>query len=48
MTTIDLKSFAIANALAKRMGNFLAVLTVLLSFSVIPAFANDTGCSNAT
>ena len=24
------------------------MLTVLLSFSVIPAFANDTGCSNAT
>jgi hypothetical protein len=48
MTTIDLKSFTIASALAKRLGNLLAVLTVLLSFSVTPAFANDTACSNAT
>jgi hypothetical protein len=48
MKTMNLKRFTIASAPAKRMGNFLAVLTVLLSFSVIPAFANDNGCSNAT
>jgi len=48
MKKIDLKSFTIASVRAKSLGNFLAVLTVLLSFSVIPASANNDGCSNAT
>jgi len=48
MKTIDLDNFRIVSAQAKHLGIFLAVLTVLLSFSVIPAAANNDGCSNAT
>lgn len=48
MKKIDLKSFTIASVRAKSLGNFLAVLAVLLSFSVIPASANNDSCSNAT
>lgn len=48
MKKIDLKSFTIASVSAKSLRSFLAVLTVLLSFSVIPASANNDRCSNAT
>jgi hypothetical protein len=48
MKTIDLKRFTIVSAPAKSLGNFLAALIFLLWFSVIPASANNGGCSNAT
>ena len=48
MKNIDLKSSVRVSASAVLLGRLLAVLTLLLVLSVIPASANSDGCSNAT
>ena len=48
MKNLDLKNSTIGSISKQLLGRLLAALTLLLAFSVIPAFANNNGCSNAT
>jgi len=48
MKKLHLKNSAIVGTSAMFPGRLLAVLTLLLTLSVIPASANKNGCSNAT
>lgn len=46
MKKIDMKSSASVSAML--LGRLLIVLTLLLVFNIVPASANNNGCSNAT
>ena len=48
MKNIDLKSFSICCPSARLLGRTLAVSALMLGLSVIPAAAEDNGCSDAT
>ena len=48
MNAIHLNFFPTVSAPATTVGKFLAALTLSLVTGVVPAFANDNGCSNAT
>jgi hypothetical protein len=48
MKMVDLKISAIVSTSALLLGRLLTVLTLLLALNVIPASANNKGCSNAT
>jgi hypothetical protein len=48
MKKVDLKISAIASTSAILLGRLLTVLTLLLALNVIPASANNDGCSNTT
>jgi hypothetical protein len=48
MKSIHLKNFSICGHSALRLGKILAVPALMLSLSVMPAAAEDNGCSNAT
>ena len=48
MKSIDLKSFSICNPSARVLGRMLAISAFMLGLSVIPAVAEDNGCSDAT
>ncbi|MFY9940389.1 MAG: hypothetical protein WAK33_26140 [Silvibacterium sp.] len=48
MKSVDLKSFSICSPAARLLGRTLAVSALMLGLSVIPAVADDNGCSDAT
>jgi hypothetical protein len=48
MKAIRLNCFPFVTAAATTVGKFLAALALSLATGVVPAFANDNGCSNAT
>jgi hypothetical protein len=48
MKSVDLKSFSICRPTARLLGRILAISAFMLGLSVIPASAEDNGCSDAT
>ena len=48
MKSVDLKSFSICSPSARFLGRTLAVSALMLGLSVMPAAAEDNGCTNAT
>ncbi len=48
MKSVNLKSFSICNPSARLLPRMLVVSAIMLGLSVIPAAADDNGCSDAT
>ena len=48
MKSVNFKNLSICNPSARLLGRMLAVSALMLGLSVIPAVADDNGCSDAT